>query len=69
MLVLSFWSIIKIFILIFLGIYVVFSLVIIKQISLMATTIEIGFEKQLKLLGYLHFLFAVGVLIFGFIIL
>jgi hypothetical protein len=69
MLELSFWMIIKVFILIFLGIYVIFSLVVIKQISLMIQTIEIGFEKQLKLLGYLHFLFSVAVLVFGLLIL
>ena len=65
----SFWAVIKIFVLIFLGIYIIFALVVIKQISLMTQTIEIGFEKQLKILGYLHFLFATAVLIFGFLIL
>lgn len=69
MLAFSIWTIIKIFVIIFLFIYVIFSLVVIKQVSLMAQTLEVGFEKQLKFLSFLHFLFAVGVLVFGFIIL
>ncbi len=69
MLSLSFWAIIKVFMIIFLFIYIIFSLVVIKQVSLMAQTLEVGFEKQLKFLAFIHFLFAVGVLVFAFIIL
>lgn len=69
MLAFSLWAIIKIFIILFLVIYIIFSLVVIKQVSLMTQTLEIGFEKQLKFLSYLHFLFAVGVLVFGLLIL
>lgn len=63
------WSVIKVLILIFLCIYIIFSLVLIKQVQMMTTTLEIGFEKQLKFLSIVHSLFAIGVLIFGILIL
>ena len=63
------WSVIKVLILIFLAIYVIFSLVLIRQVQLMTKTLEIGFETQLKFLSFIHFLFAVGVLAFAIIVL
>lgn len=67
--VFTIWSVIKILILIFLCIYIIFSLVLIKQVQMMITTLEIGFEKQLKFLSFIHAFFAIGVLIFGILIL
>lgn len=63
------WAVLKILIIILLAIYIVFSYVIIRQVQLMTDTLVIGFEKQLKFLAFIHFLFAVGVLIFSIIIL
>ncbi len=63
------WSVIKILVLIFLCLYIAFSLVLIKQVQMMTTTLEIGFEKELKLLSIIHFLFAIAVLIFSILIL
>lgn len=66
---LSIWPVIKILVIILLGIYIVFSYVIVRQVQLMTDTLVIGFEKQLKFLAFLHFLFAIAVLIFSIIIL
>ena len=66
---LSVWSILRIFVLIFLGIYIIFSFVVIRQVQLMTQTLEIGFENQLKFLSFMHFLFAVAVFVFALIIL
>lgn len=63
------WSVIKIAVLILLGIYIIFSLVLIKQVQMMTSTLEIGFETQIRLLAITHFLFAVGVFVFSVIIL
>ena len=63
------WVVIKILIIIFLAIYVIFSLVLIRQVQLMTKTLEIGFEKQLQFFSFIHFLFAIGVLAFAIIIL
>ncbi len=65
----SIWPIVKIFALLFLAIYIIFSIVIIRQVQLMTATLEIGFEGQLRFLSVLHFLFAVGVFVFGILIL
>ncbi len=66
---LSIWPVIKILVIILLGIYIVFAFVIVRQVQLMTDTLEVGFEKQLKFLSFLHFLFAIAVLIFSIIIL
>lgn len=65
----SIWSVVKVLVIILLAIYIVFSYVIVRQVQLMTDTLVIGFEKQLKFLAFLHFLFAIGVLIFSIIIL
>jgi hypothetical protein len=65
----SIWPIIKIFIIIFLSIYIIFSLVVVRQVQLMTKTLEVGFENQLKFLSLVHLMAAVGVLIFAIVIL
>jgi len=62
-------AIVKIFVILALSIYVIFSLVVIKQVKLMTETVEIGTEWLMKIVSYIHFLFAVAVLIFAIIIL
>lgn len=66
---LSIWPLIKIFVIILLAIYIVFAFVIVRQVQLMTDTLVIGFEKQLKFLAFLHFLFAIAVLVFSILIL
>jgi len=63
------WGIIKVLILVFLLIYVVFAFVVVKQVKLMTVTLEVGFENQLKLLSFIHLLFAIAVLVFAIIML
>ena len=58
---LSVLPIIKIFVLIALAIYMIFSLVVIKQVQLMTDTIEVGFEVPLRVISIVHFIFAVAV--------
>lgn len=65
----SIWLLIKILVLIFLAIYIIFSLVVIRQVQLMTKTLEVGFETQLRLLSFAHFLCAIGVFIFAIAIL
>jgi hypothetical protein len=63
------WSVVKIFVIIALAIYAIFAAVVLKQIKMMTDTIEVGFETPVKFIGLVHFLFAVGVLVFALIIL
>lgn len=63
------WAIIKIFFIIGLLVYLVFALVVVRQAKLMTATISMGFEAPIKILSYLHLIFAVIVLVLSVIIL
>ena len=51
----------KIFVLFALGLYIIFALVVIKQVSLMTKTVEVGLEGFIKLIAWAHLIFAVVV--------
>ncbi|MBI4066579.1 hypothetical protein HY411_02585 [Candidatus Gottesmanbacteria bacterium] len=59
----------KVLVLIGLGLYGIFSGIMIRQEQLMAAVLEEGFEPILRLLTILHFAAAVGLLILAVIIL
>lgn len=65
----SVWPIVKIAVVIALGLYIVFAIVVVRQVQLMTDTLEVGFEGPLRFLAIMHLLFAVAVLIFALIIL
>lgn len=65
----SVWLTVKIFILLFLGIYLVFALVVIRQIVLMSETLDMGLNLPIKFIGWAHFLFAVGIFVIAILIL
>ncbi len=65
----SIWLIVKIFFLVALVIYLIFALVVIKQVNIMTDTLDLSFEVPVKILAFLHFLFALAVLIIAFLIL
>lgn len=44
--------------------YVIFAIVIIRQIQIMNRTLITTFSPVVRLLGYLHLIFAVGILLF-----
>ena len=58
------WSALKVIVLIFMVVYLIFSVVLIRQVRLMTATLEVGFEKPVILLAFLHFFFAIGVFLF-----
>lgn len=60
---------IKISVVIFLAIYVVFSLIVIKQVRVMTNTLQVGFEKQIIALAYLHLFAALIVFVLSIFIL
>ena len=65
----SVWFAAKVFILLFLAMYIVFALVVIRQIKLMLHTLDIGFNLPIRFLGWAHFLFAVGIFLIALTIL
>ncbi len=65
----SMWAIIKTFALVLLGIYLVFGLVVVRQVKMMTDTLQLGFEGLAKLLAYGHMAFAILVFLTALIIL
>jgi len=65
----SIWLIAKIFVLIALFLYILFALVVIRQVKLMTETLRVGLEFPLKTASYLHLVFAIIVFCLALIIL
>lgn len=63
------WSIVKILSIVLLGMYLVFALVVVRQVKMMTKTLQIGFEAPAKMLSYIHLIFAVLVFLAAIIIL
>lgn len=63
------WGIAKVFVLFGLFIYIVFGLVIVRQVKLMIDTLQVGYEGLIRLFSIIHLLFTVAVFVFALIIL
>lgn len=61
--------IIKIAVLILLSIYLVFALIVVRQVKLMTSTLVLGFEAPIIFLSFIHLVFAVLVFLAALIIL
>ena len=65
----SIWLVVKVFVLLVLVMYIVFSLVVIRQIKLMLETVDMGLNLLIRFIGWGHFLFAVGIFVIALTIL
>ena len=65
----SVWTVAKLFLLFALGLYVVFALVVARQVKLMTDTLAVGFETMVKTLAKVHLIFSVIVFVLALIIL
>lgn len=65
----SIWSIAKICVLIALVVYIVFSIVVVRQVHLMTDTLEVGFESEVRTLSFIHLFIAIGIFVLALIIL
>jgi len=61
------WSIVKIFVMFANLIYIVFALVMVRQVKLMTDTLEFGYEKLIIGFSYVNLAFAILVLIYSFL--
>lgn len=61
------WTILKIFFIVGLSVYLVFALVIVRQIDIMTKTVKLQFELPMKIIGLIHLLFAFVLLIFAIV--
>jgi hypothetical protein len=66
---LSIWAGVKIFFCIGLVVYLVFALVVVRQVQIMTQTLKVNFELPIKILALAHLLFALGILVFALIVL
>jgi hypothetical protein len=63
------WILIKALALVLLGMYIIFAFVIIRQVKLMTSTLQLGSETLMKFLSYIHLAFAIFVFLAALIIL
>ena len=60
---------IKIAIWLFLILYILFAGVVLKQVRVMIETLEVGFERPIRIIAVFHFIISVAVFILALIIL
>ena len=65
--IIAVWSILKIFFIVGLSVYLIFAAVVAKQIQIMSNTVKLSFELPIKILGIVHLLFALALLLFALI--
>ena len=65
----SVWLVAKIFVLLALAIYMVFAVVVVRQIRLMLETVDMGFNVFIRFMGWAHLLFAIGIFVIAILIL
>ena len=65
----SIWLVVKVAALILLGMYLVFALIVVRQVKLMTDTLSLGFEGPIILLSYIHLAFAVLVFLAALVML
>ncbi len=62
MIALTFWNLVSIFVFIFLGFYILFSVLVVRQTYLLSKTLTTGLSPVVKFLGYLNLALAIVVL-------
>jgi hypothetical protein len=63
------WSVVKVFILLALALYIVFAVVVIRQVKLMNRTLKGVFNLPISLIAWLHLGLALFVFVLSFLIL
>ncbi|MFC1711008.1 DUF5657 family protein [Patescibacteria group bacterium] len=63
------WSVVKILYLFALGIYLVFAIMVLREVDLMNRTLKGVFNLPIKLVAWIHLIFAVLVFLLALIIL
>ncbi|OGM18389.1 hypothetical protein A2685_02475 [Candidatus Woesebacteria bacterium RIFCSPHIGHO2_01_FULL_37_10] len=61
--------IVKLCILLFLLLYIIFAFIVSKQIKIMLETLDVGFEKPIKLIASFHLILSFLVFVLAFFIL
>lgn len=63
------WDLTKVGLLVFLGLYLVFALLVVRQVQLLTSVLGTNFSPLFKTVALLHVVLAVGVFVFAFVVL
>ena len=63
------WSLVKLGVIIFLVLYNIFAVIVVKQVRVMINTLEVGFEKPVVIISFVHLAISLFVLLFSLVIL
>jgi len=63
------WLVVKIFVLIALGLYIIFGFIIVREVDLMNKTLKGVFNLPIKIIACLHLIFSVFIFILAMIVL
>lgn len=63
------WMIVKISVLIFLFIYIIFAIIVTRQINLMSETLDVEFDEIIKVIGMFHLIISVAIFLLSLFIL
>ncbi len=63
------WFAVKIAVVILMSMYSIFAIIMVRQIKLLTTTLVLGFEAPIILLGYIHLAFTALVFLAALILL
>lgn len=63
------WDLTKVGLLIFLVLYLIFALLVVRQISLLNSVLGTNFSPLFRTVAFLHVLLALGILLFALVIL
>jgi len=64
-LALSIWQVVKVGALLGIFLYLIFALIVIRQVNLMLNSLEVELEGLIKLVAWIHLLLVAGVFVFG----
>jgi hypothetical protein len=65
----SIWLLVKAAFLLGILIYIVFAVIVVRQVKIMMEALDVGFEKVIRLLAYLHLLGSIASFLLALIIL
>lgn len=62
------WFLVKLAFMFAQFLYIVFAIVVVRQVYLMTGTVQTGFEFPIRSLAWIHLFFAIGVFLITFVI-
>lgn len=64
-----FWNIVGLFYILGFVLYALFSILVVRQVYMMTSTFKTSAELPLKILSFLHLIFAIGLIFFAYTVL